>query len=61
MSQVYTQAFTWIKDIFLIIISLSFFQILIPDSKLEKYITFIFSIIVLAIITEPVAYLLGKK
>ena len=33
---------TWVKDIFLIIISLSFFQILLPDSSLEKYIKFIF-------------------
>ena len=44
----------WIKDIFLIIISLSFFRILLPESSLEKYLKFIFSLIVLAVILEPV-------
>ena len=31
------QLFTWVKDVFLIIISLTFFQILIPDSNMAKY------------------------
>lgn len=55
------EIYTWIQDIFLIIISLSFFQILIPDSKTEKYLKFIFSMIILAIITEPVILLLNEK
>ena len=46
--------FTWVKDIFLIIISLSFFQILLPDSSMEKYVKFIFSLVILAVILEPV-------
>ena len=44
----------WVRDIFLIIISLSFFRILLPESSLEKYLKFIFSLIVLAVILEPV-------
>lgn len=44
----------WVKDIFLIIISLSFFRIPLPESSLEKYLKFIFSLIVLAVILEPV-------
>ena len=44
----------WVRDIFLIIISLSFFRILMPESSLEKYLKFIFSLIVLAVILEPV-------
>ena len=44
----------WVRDIFLIIISLSFFQILLPESSLEKYQKFIFSLIILAVILEPV-------
>ena len=44
----------WVKVIFLIIISLSFFRILLPESSLEKYLKFIFSLIVLAVILEPV-------
>ena len=46
--------FAWVRDIFLIIISLSFFRILLPESSLEKYLKFIFSLIVLAVILEPV-------
>ena len=44
----------WVRDIFLIIISLSFFPILLPESSLEKYLKFIFSLIILAVILEPV-------
>ena len=44
----------WVRDIFLIIISLSFFQILLPESSLGKYLKFIFSLIILAVILEPV-------
>ena len=44
----------WVRDIFLIIISLSFFRTLLPESSLEKYLKFIFSLIVLAVILEPV-------
>ena len=47
----------WIKDVFLIIISLTFCQIIIPDSVMEKYIRFIFSVIMLAVIAEPVVIL----
>lgn len=50
---------TWVRDIFLIIISLSFFQILLPESSLEKYLKFIFSLVILAVIIEPVVGILG--
>ena len=55
------QAYVWVRDIFLVIISLSFFQILIPNSQMEKYLKFIFSMIVLAIIVEPVIFLLNGE
>lgn len=51
------EVYIWIKDIFLVIISLSFFQVLIPDSKTEKYIKFIFSLVILAIVLEPISKL----
>ena len=51
------QVYIWVKDIFLVIISLTFFQILIPDSNMDKYIRFIFSLVILAIIAEPVIVL----
>lgn len=49
----------WVMDIFLIIISMSFFQILLPESSLEKYLKFIFSLIILAVILEPIIRLTG--
>ena len=52
--------FAWVRDIFLIIISLSFFQILLPDSSMEKYLKFVFSLIILAVILEPVIRLTGN-
>lgn len=52
--------FAWLRDIFLIIISLSFFQILLPDSSMEKYLKFVFSLIILAVILEPVIRLTGN-
>ncbi len=52
------EIFAWVRDIFLIIISVSFFQILIPDSSMDKYIRFVFSVVILAIITEPVIFLI---
>ncbi len=52
--------YTWVKDIFLIIISISFFEILIPNSKLEKYIKFIFALVILAIIVEPITLFLNN-
>ena len=50
---------TWVKDIFLIIISLSFFQILLPEASMEKYLKFIFSIIMMALIIQPVRCIMG--
>ena len=55
------QVYVWVRDIFLVIISLAFFQILIPNSQMEKYLKFIFSMIVLAIIVEPVIFLLNGE
>lgn len=50
--------YIWVKDILLVIISLSFFEVLIPDSKLEQYLKFVFSIVILAIILDPITSLL---
>lgn len=55
------QLFTWVKDVFLIIISLTFFQILIPDSNMAKYIKFIFSLMILTVILEPIINLIDMK
>ena len=46
------QVMNWIKDIFLMILSLTFFEILVPNS--EKYLKLIFSLIILLMILDPV-------
>ena len=52
--------YIWIKDILLVIISLSFFEVLIPNSRLEQYIKFVFSIVILAIILDPLTSLFSS-
>lgn len=52
--------FTWIADVLLVIISLSFFQILIPSSNMEGYLKYIFSLIVMAMIIEPVLSVINQ-
>lgn len=44
----------WVRDIFLIIISVTFMEILIPEGSMSKYVRFIFSLIILATILSPV-------
>ena len=53
-----TEIYTWIGNVFLVILSLSFFQILIPQSSMEKYLKFIFSLVILAVILEPLVHLM---
>lgn len=48
----------WVKDVFLVILSFLFFQVLIPDSEISKYVRFIFSLILLVIILTPIIKLL---
>ena len=55
------QVLLWVKDVFLIIISLSFFRILIPESSMEKYLRFIFSLIILSVMTQPVISLINRQ
>jgi len=52
-----TEIYAWIRDILLMIAVLSFFQILIPRSSMEKYLKFIFSLVILAEITRPLRML----
>ena len=53
-----TEIYTWISNVFLVILSLSFFQILIPRASMEKYLKFIFSLVILAVILEPLLHLM---
>lgn len=52
------QIISWSRDLFTIIVSISFLEILIPETSMKKYIKFIFSMIVLTVLLEPAAKLI---
>ena len=49
----------WVKEVFIVILSLTFLEILLPDSSMSKYLKFIFSIMILAVILGPIINLLN--
>ncbi len=55
-----TEVYSWVRDILLILVSLSFFQILLPESSMAKYLRFIFSLVVLAVILDPLTDLVQQ-
>lgn len=50
----------WVSNLFIIILALSFIEILLPDSSIGKYIRFIFSLVIMATILYPVIYFIGE-
>ena len=50
----------WVSNLFIIILALSFIEILLPDSSIGKYIRFIFSLVIMAKILYPVIYFIGE-
>lgn len=38
----------WVKNIFIIIVAVSFIEVLVPTGNMEKYVKYIFSLIILA-------------
>ena len=55
-----TELYLWIKNILVSILAISFFQILIPDSGMSAYLKFIFSLMILASVLEPVFQLMNR-
>lgn len=49
----------FVKDIIIVAVALSFTEILLPASDMGRYVRFIFSLVLLAVITEPVAEFLS--
>ncbi len=43
----------WVRNIFILILTLTFIEMLLPVSRMEKYIKFIFSLVVMATILSP--------
>lgn len=50
----------WVSNLFIIILALSFIEILLPDTSMGKYIKFIFSLVIMATVLYPIIYLLGE-
>lgn len=48
----------WVSNLFIIIMALSFIEMLLPDNSMGKYVRFIFSLVIMATILYPVIYLL---
>lgn len=48
----------WVRNIFILILTLTFIEMLLPASRMEKYIKFIFSLVVMASILSPLLFLL---
>ena len=49
----------WVKNIFIIIVAISFIEILLPAGNMEKYVRYVFSLIILATILSPLAKLIA--
>lgn len=47
----------WVSSLFIIILALSFVEILLPDSSMGKYVKFVFSLVIMATILYPVIYI----
>lgn len=47
----------WVSSLFIIILALSFIEILLPDSSMGKYVKFVFSLVIMATILYPVIYI----
>lgn len=50
----------WVGNLFVIITALSFIEILLPDSSMGKYVRFIFSLVIMAVILYPVLHIIGE-
>lgn len=48
----------WVREVFIIILSMTFLEILMPEGNLKKYVKFIFSIIIMAVILSPLLHIL---
>lgn len=47
----------WVSSLFIIILALSFIEILLPDSSMGKYVKFVFSLVIMATILYPIIYI----
>lgn len=50
----------WVSNLFIIILALTFIEMLIPESSMGKYLKFIFSLVIMATILYPLIYVIGE-
>ena len=50
---------TWGGNLFLILLAITFIEMLLPESSMGKYLRFIFSLVIMATILYPVIQLTG--
>lgn len=50
----------WVREIFIIILSITFLEIMLPEGTLKKYVKFIFSIVIMAVILSPFSSFVHK-
>lgn len=50
----------WVCNLFIIILSVTFIEMLLPDGSMGKYIKFIFSLVIMVTILYPLIYLLQE-
>lgn len=44
----------WVTNLFILILMLSFAEIILPESSIGKYVKFIFSLVIMAAVIYPV-------
>lgn len=50
----------WVSNLFIIILALTFIEILLPDTSTGKYVKYVFSLIIMATILYPIIELLNE-
>ena len=50
----------WVSNLFIIILALTFIEILLPDTSTAKYIKYVFSLIIMTTILYPIIELLSE-
>jgi stage III sporulation protein AF len=51
----------WVRNIFMIVVAISFVEIILPSGSMKKYLRFIFATIMLAVIISPLAEILLEE
>ncbi len=48
----------WVRNVFILILALTFVEILLPAGKMQPYIRFVFSLAIMASVLAPLTWLL---